>query len=121
MTTTTTIDLENMLSMFSGSDVIHRHGRIFYTDGIEYLAETAQCYWLLDLVASYQSGRMLRQEFQVWKLTVDLKKGKVKAVVTCDDGNGNLLIKQKIQFTDFPLKEIKMYYENNTLCLPSER
>jgi hypothetical protein len=30
-------------------------------------------------------------------------------------------VEQKIEYTDFPLPEITLYLENNTLMLPSER
>jgi hypothetical protein len=42
------------------------------------------------------------------------------AVLTCDDGNGDIVYSKPIEFTDFPLEEITFYFTNKTLLLPSE-
>jgi len=42
------------------------------------------------------------------------------ATVFCDDGNGNPIYTQEIPFTDFPLDEMKLYFANNVIHLPSE-
>jgi hypothetical protein len=51
-------------------------------------------------------------------LKVDLEKH--TGVLTCDDGNGNIVYTEKVPFTDFPLPEITIWYTNRTLLLPSE-
>jgi hypothetical protein len=55
--------------------------------------------------------------FQVWKLKVNADR---TATLTCDDGNYNIVYTQHIAFTDFPLDEIKFYFTDNTILLPSE-
>ena len=60
---------------------------------------------------------MSDEAFQVWKLKVNADR---TAALTCDDGNGNILHTQEIAFTDFPLDEIKLYFTDNTILLPSE-
>lgn len=109
------------LDQFTGSDNWYQHGivrRISYTDGAKYVADTAGAYWLLDEIALAQlDKRMQVEEFQVWKLTVADSVGEL----TCGDGNGNLLVKKPIPYTDFPLPEIELWFENNVICLPSER
>jgi hypothetical protein len=40
--------------------------------------------------------------------------------VTCDDGNGNIVFTKEIEYTDFPLDEITLYFANNVIHLPSE-
>ena len=42
------------------------------------------------------------------------------AVLTCDDGNGKVVYRKAIEFTDFPLPEIALYFTTNTILLPSE-
>ena len=40
-----------MLAQFTGSTHFYRHGlvrEVLYTEGVEYVAETAGAYWLLD-------------------------------------------------------------------------
>ena len=36
------------------------------------------------------------------------------------DSNGNVVYTQEIPFTDFPLDEVKLYFANNVIHLPSE-
>ena len=60
---------------------------------------------------------MAAQEFQVWKLTVREDR---TASLVCDDGNDNIFYTQHIEFTDFPITEIKLYFTDNTILLPSE-
>jgi hypothetical protein len=43
------------------------------------------------------------------------------ADVTCDDGDGRVVVRQRISFTDFPLPEVTLYLEYGTLMLPRER
>ena len=50
-----------------------------------------------------------------------VQKGYVAhAMDTCDDGNGNTVFTKKIEYTDFPLDEITLYFANNIIHLPSE-
>ena len=58
----------------------------------------------------------MAMEFQSWKLFVQNKKGRLEL----QDGNGKVLRKQEIPYTDFPLKEINLYLTDNVLLLPSE-
>ena len=110
--------LEN-LNNFYGTENYYRHlFGIVYTDGIRFLAEECQCYWLIDLVASYQSHDKVKlEEFQVYQLTVNADHS---AVVEITDGNYNIITTQDIEFTDFPLDEITLWFTNNVLYLPSE-
>lgn len=45
------------------------------------------------------------------------------ARLTCDDGNGKVLVVQEIEYTDFPaaLTGQRLWLENGTLMLPEER
>lgn len=72
------------------------------TDGCTYLCENG-CGWLLDLIASHQTVALRKKAngAQFWRLEqLDSKDYMARAV--CDDGNGNIIIEQKIEFTDFP-------------------
>lgn len=114
-----TSDLKQELEQFIGSEQLYRHWlRLTYTDGIKYLAEKAQAYWLIDYIASAQPLKAVRCEpFQVWRLTVHADR---KAEIAADDGNGKVIFNGKIPYTDFPLIEIKLYVADGTLLLPSE-
>ncbi len=121
---TNTEQLSNsVLRQFTGSETWYRHGvnrAVLFTDGAKHVADNAGAYWLLDDIAFAQilECKVKAEEFQVWKLTVDLEKR--SAVLTCEDGNGNAVLTRNIGFTDFPLPEITLWFTNNTIFLPSE-
>jgi len=76
------------------------------------------CYWLTDEVASWQLVEKVKQEeFQVFKLKVNEDRS---ADLIIEDGNKNQIAKQEIKYTDFPLEEITLWFENGVLYLPSE-
>jgi phage anti-repressor protein len=109
------------LANFTGSENWYQHwlGKTLFTDGAKFVAEQAGAFWLVDEIAINQTRpKVMAEEFQVWTLNVDLEKR--KAVLTCDDGNGNVVFKKRIEFTDFPLAEIRFYCTDNTILLPSE-
>jgi hypothetical protein len=111
------------LMQFTGTENWYRHGvnrRALFTDGAKFLADQGGAYWLLDEIAVIQpyNKRVAAEEFQLWKLTV---RPDHTALLTCDDGNGNVVFSKEIEWTDFPLSEICLYFENNVILLPSER
>jgi hypothetical protein len=53
----------------------------------------------------------------VWTLTV---KPDRTATLACGDGNGNTVFEKPIPFTDFPVDRVTLWFENNTIYLPSE-
>lgn len=114
-------ELENNLDQFIGGEEFYRHGlmrNFIYTEGVKYLADNAGAYWLIDVVASHQtSAKVRREEFQVWKLFVMSAKS---AYVVLEDGNLNEIMRQDIEYTDFPLKFFKLYVVNGVLMLPGE-
>jgi phage anti-repressor protein len=108
------------LANFTGTEQWYKHwlGPV-YTEGVKYLAEHAGAFWLIDSIVINQTRPKVKgEEFQAWKLKVDLEKH--TGVLTCDDGNGNIVYTEKVPFTDFPLPEITIWYTNRTLLLPSE-
>ena len=120
MTTTKTLQ-ESDLRQFTGTEHWYRHPlarKVLYTDGVKHVAEQGGAYWLLDTIAFAQAIPAVAAEpFQFWILTV---RSDHTATLTCEDGNSKTVHTQDIPFTDFPLAEIKFYYTDNTLLLPSE-
>lgn len=110
------------LEQFTGSENWYQHGimkRITFTDGVKYVADQGGAYWLIDEIALHQLQPEIKaQPFQVWKLTVDLEK--CKGTLTCEDGDGNVVFTKELHYTDFPLAEIKFYFTDNVILLPSE-
>ncbi|MEG3898147.1 hypothetical protein QT989_21110 [Microcoleus sp. SVA1_B6] len=126
--------LSKNLKHFGGTEQYYKHWLgIHYTDGVKYLAENAQCYWLIDAIASHQPKvqKMQRlREFQLWFLHVGdahefiKPKGSNSAVLTCWEDTPTKetqpAVIQQIPFTDFPLKEIKLFLQEKILLLPDE-
>jgi len=106
------------LTQFTGTEHWYKHVcGTTYTNGMKYLADEAKAYWLLDVVASYQH-ELKDKRFQIWRLTVNEDR---TAVVTMrEDSNEPVLIKQKIEYTDFPLDEIEFYCIDGIMLLKSE-
>jgi|TARA_Y100000034_G_C6674547_1_gene296317 hypothetical protein len=106
--------------------------RIVYTDGVRTLMSMAGACWLVDAIVSHmmtsrklKTNRMLR-DFQIW----ELKRTDSSAVLTCKADTGHKpAVTQRIEHTDFPLDEMKIYAEPRELAhgpvmvlmLPSER
>jgi hypothetical protein len=116
-------ELQSALSQFTGTEGYTRsYSNILYTDGVVFLAETAHCFWLIDVFASHllTSINGDKEPFTCLKLT---KTGD-SAEIVIDDGNGIVLVTQEILYTDFPLDEIKLYgcweCEVWIMMLPSE-
>jgi hypothetical protein len=121
MTETKTLS-EDDLIQFTGSEHWYRHTmvrNVLYTDGVKYLAVTGGAYWLIDEIAFAQRFDKLlaAEEFQLWKLAVNSDH---TATLDCEDGDGRVVFTKAIEFTDFPLAEITLYFINKTILLPSE-
>lgn len=96
--------------------------KIHLTDGARHVMEHGgqgdnTAWWLVDAILSHQRSRKLFGcEFQVWKLTVKNGKG----TLTCEDGDKNVIITQRIPYTDFDPQGVVLWFENNVLYLPCE-
>jgi hypothetical protein len=113
---------EAELAQFTGSTTWYRHGlnrNITYTDGIQHLAERAGAYWLIDeVVLAQKCLTVKREEFQVWRLIVNTLTH--HGELTCDDGNGNIVFREDIPFTNFPFKDFRFYFTRNVILLTTE-
>ena len=102
------------LSGFTGTEAYHGYGSLIgssLTDGTKYLAEQAGAYWLFDVIDSYLTQvKPTVHPFLVSKLTVS-ENG--VATYTMTEGNDMDLAYQEIEWTDFPLEEIKIYTQHN--------
>lgn len=104
---------EGDLDGFSGSEewFVHPFGLV-YTEGVKYLCEEGGAYWLLDVIASYQPllGKdPMLSEFQFWTLRVKEMVGEVTCVA---DSGYEPAIRQVIEYTDFPLEEVRLWVEH---------
>ena len=112
------MDLEAELGQFHGTTQYYRDFTgLLFTDGVKYLADNAKCYWLIDLVGSYQP-QLRTTPFQVWSL--ELRDDKSALVTMIEDTGQPIKIKQEIPFTDFPLTEFEFFCIDNVMLLKSE-
>jgi len=129
MTKMTAEQLNSRLNQFTGTENWHRYNGLFpkmlLTDGALYLAENAGAYWIFDAICSHQRKALkdpMLRNFQFWTLKVSPDK---KAVLTCERDSNDIAITQKLEYTDFPLPEIKIWVQpigdgNYCAYLPSE-
>merc|ERR1711969_341733 len=98
--------------------------RTRFTDGLKYLANAADCFWLITDTSVIAKSLMNRSEF----ITIDFKRLSedkqdftgYEAEIIYTDGNDNILEKHGYRATDFPLDELRLFFVDNTLMLPSE-
>ena len=109
------------LAQFTGTQTYTRiTRRHVLTDGARYLADQAECYWLMDAVASHldEIGT------QDWFVLIRLELQGTTATLIYEDGNGREHARQAIPYTDFPLDEIRLYAcwdtEHWVIMLPAE-
>lgn len=111
----------DVLNSSTCSESYHRFSPIpgypVITDGVFMLAEAAGCYWLLDVIGSYQSNQKLDKFFQVRKLIADMENA---SAVVQGYNDTMLIVTQNISYTDFPLTELKLYLMDGVILLPSE-
>lgn len=107
------------IELLQGTSQYFRHfiASVRYTDGAKLVAEKCNAYWLLDAIASYQTNRFrLEHEFQVWKLNVT----EGSAVLNCLVGDDEVVVSQKIGYTDFPIPEMTLWCAGSIIYHPNE-
>jgi len=70
-------EIYQILLQAHGTDAYHKFSPIpgypVATDGVIALAKAAGCFWLLDVIGSYQMNKRLDPGFQLWKLKVNFE------------------------------------------------
>ena len=133
-TTDNTHQLEEQLCQFTGSEIFYRHQlnrQVVYTEGVRFLAESAEAFWLIDAIASYFGSPEMDhsialddrlESLQFWHLQVN--KDHTAKLTARADKDVDPFVFQSIPFTDFPLSEVHIWAGFNgefwTLYLPSE-
>ena len=122
------------LNQFTGDLERFRHcinRRVIYTPGIQYLAEKAGAYWLIDEIAINLGSKSLQrkmaldpkaQELLFWNLQVNPDSSAILSAV--GDADHPPIFKKRITWTDFPLESVNIWSGFDgihwTLYLPSE-
>jgi hypothetical protein len=122
-------EIESGLANFTGSEHFHRWSPLFrkhtLSDGVKWLCEAADSFWLADAIASHHGKCMkdpMLRYMQFWTLTVHPDKS---ATLTCDRDEGDTAFTQAIPLTDFPLETIRIWVGAQgegefSIFLPSE-
>ncbi len=108
-------EIKNGLNQFHGTENYWKNNLLTfrYTDGVKFLHESCEAYWLLQAISSYKR----KEHFQAWKLKVKDHS----AILTMREDTGEpVKVRQEIIFTDFPLPEITLWLIDGILILPSE-
>ncbi len=110
-----------LLTHFIGTERYYRISRRhLLTDGTKYLAENAECFCMMDAIASHLSEIGTSDWFVQVKVTVQSSR----TTMIYDDGNGNEHARQEVPYTDFPLNMITLFAcwdgEHWVIMLPSE-
>ena len=120
-----TNEIKRSLRQFTGSENFHKHlfpgkSPIILSDGCDFVRTRMKAYWLFDAILSYQCEMVLKDvNFQVWELR-QLRKD-LSWILTCrQDSDKKPLISQAIEFSDFPIEEIKIWVIDKVALLPSE-
>ena len=118
-------EIEVDLLNFYGTEAYHRWSALFrtfvLTDGAQYIADACGAYWLMDAIASYKQS-YAGEDFVVAKLTKATASN--GWLLRLEDGNDRLIADQLIEYSNFPLDEIKLYVVKSddlwVIMLPSE-
>ena len=116
METTNKLDL----SQFTGTEAYHRTfmfaPKLVHTDGVQYFAETAGCFWLLDIIATEVYPLTKKEPF----IGITISSTGSKAKIFATDGNDKLVFSKPISNTDCPEGKYHFYLTDNVLMLTSE-
>ena len=95
-----------------------------YTEGVKYLAEQAQCHWLITDTAVVCKSLKNKSTFIVILFkrnsTSVQERTHKEAKITYADGNGTILLEEEYEYTDFPLDELRLFFVDDMLMLPNE-
>ena len=111
--------IHSELEQFTGTTQYYKSafGRLLLTDGAHYLRERLECYWLIDIVESYQP-KFRDKPFQLWSIQVNPDRSAI--VEMREDSGLEPLVRQAIPYTDFKLKKYEFFCIDSVVLLKSE-
>ncbi|MCM4168404.1 hypothetical protein KCTC52924_01976 [Arenibacter antarcticus] len=119
-------EINEGLQHFHGSEIVFQLPllKTKFTDGIKYLAHAAECFWLVTDTSVIAKSLMNKSRFItiVFKKCSEQEKENLgyEATIVYSDGNGNIYETHKYNITDFPLDQLRLFFVDDTLMLPSE-
>jgi hypothetical protein len=88
------------------------------TDGVKYIMDNGYSWLVTDTIAVITSDEKLMKE-DFLSIKFELGKKPETGTLSITDGNDTVFYKQNYTFTTAK-RNIKMFFQNNTLCLMSE-
>lgn len=104
----------------------HQNCLVTYSEGIKFIQDRANCLWLIDEIASYQTPEFRdRNTWQCWQITIiDFKSESNSLILTCGINSRNLVVSKNIESHDFSLPYLSVWVETFVdrvfIYLPSE-
>jgi hypothetical protein len=111
-------EIRKGLRRFNATTQTHRHESGFrYTSKVKFLADAAECHWLLDLIGEYQPMTR-RYLVQYWQYRIELDQG----ILSFFDSNRNRLFWKVLPLANFPLSEgVDLRVSSNLLYIPRKK
>jgi hypothetical protein len=116
MESTTTLNLSQFTGTTSYYPTFVFTPKLHHTDGVEYFAENAGCYWFLDIVATEIYPLLKREPF----IGITLFSNDGKAKIVANDGDDKTIFKKNIDYTNCPVGNYHFFLTDNVLMLTSE-
>lgn len=115
-------EIEDILRRFHGSEIWRRHPvfqNFTYTEGVHFLVEYGRADWLIDLifVCQYEIPALRNEAFQIWQITAGDND---TFHLICRGGDGTELHNETLPRQELPLENVKFYFKDSVLMLPSE-
>jgi hypothetical protein len=106
------------LKRFNATTQTHKHkSGMRLTSKVKYLADDAECHWLLDLIGKYQPITR-RYLVQYWQYRLEPEQG----ILSFYDGNWNRIFWKVLPLSNFPLSEgIDLRVSSNLLYIPRKK
>jgi hypothetical protein len=117
-------ELKAALERFKAARTHFRHWSraYYYTDGVAFLAAEAGAHWLLDHIAARQKRARRDAKLRVCQVWTLRMTGALTARLMCSREDGRDVFYENVPLLGgFPLDEVTLYFENETLMLPGER
>jgi hypothetical protein len=111
-------EIRKGLKRFNATTQTHKHKSGFkYTSKVKYLADAAECRWLIDLIGEYQP-KVRRYLVQFWQFRLEEDQG----ILSFYDCNGNRIFWKVLPLADFPLSEgIDLRVSSDILYIPRRK
>ncbi|HKK77393.1 MAG TPA: hypothetical protein VJ953_20105 [Saprospiraceae bacterium] len=109
------------IGTYTGSSQFFHHplfSNFLYTEGVKFMADTLEAYWLIEHIMALQLEAPLQHHrFQVWKIQV---REDTSATITATNRAGRVIKTIEFELTDFPLESFTLWWSQNLLLLPRE-